>query len=62
MLLKIILVFLLAMVLVGMIGRALFPGAMRRITARRKPSPLARRCGRHQIGRASVDCGFKRKA
>jgi hypothetical protein len=53
MLVKTILVFLLAMVLIGMIGKALFPGAARRLT-RRGPAPAALRCpecGRPRIGK-----------
>jgi hypothetical protein len=54
MLLKIILVFLLAMVLVGMVGKLLFPDRFRL----RRPTAAARckACGRPLIGR-SCDCG-----
>ncbi|MCU0815279.1 MAG: hypothetical protein MUF74_02000 [Cypionkella sp.] len=59
MLLKTILVFLLAMVLLGMIGKALFPGAMsrgmKRITRR---NPVCKACGRYVIGK-TCDCGKK---
>ncbi|NJM82137.1 MAG: hypothetical protein HC844_06275 [Tabrizicola sp.] len=58
MLLKIILVFLGAMVLLGMIGKALFPGAMPRITRRRKAAVCAD-CGRPIVGRGACDCGGK---
>jgi hypothetical protein len=61
MLIKTTLVFLLAMVLVGMIGRVLFPGAVRRVMARRAPAPCPS-CGRHQIGRGDCPCGAKRKS
>ena len=61
MLLKTALLFLLAMVLLGMIGRVLFPGAVRRIVARRTPAPCPA-CGRYQIGRGDCPCGAKRKA
>jgi hypothetical protein len=54
MLFKIILVFLLAMVLVGMVGKVLFPTALDR-ARRRKPQACAK-CGRPLIGR-SCDCG-----
>lgn len=61
MLLKIILFFLLAMVLLGMVGKALFPGAMtrgmRRVTGQAK---TCRNCGRPLIGR-KCDCGEKGK-
>jgi hypothetical protein len=53
MLTKIILVFLLAMVLVGMVGKVLFPDRFslkRRPTAGRCPS-----CGRPRIGK-TCDC------
>lgn len=54
MLVKIILVFLLAMVLLGMIGKLLFPGAARRLTRRRAASCPS--CGRPLIGRAPCPC------
>jgi hypothetical protein len=58
MLFKIILVFLLAMGLVGMIGKALFPGVLAR--RGKKLSPLAAKvicpkCGRYKIGKKG--CG-----
>jgi hypothetical protein len=59
MLLKTILVFLGVMVLVAMVGKALFPGAIGRITARRGKPATCPRCGRPQIGRAGCDCGRK---
>lgn len=51
-LVKIIIVFLLAMVLVGMIGKVMFPGAMPRVLRR---APVCKACGRHIIGK-SCDC------
>jgi hypothetical protein len=60
MLVKIILFFLLAMVLIGMIGKALFPNGMQRSLrgpASRKP-PVCRHCGRYVIGK-SCDCTKK---
>lgn len=57
MLVKTILIFLGLMVLVGMIGKALFPGAARRIVARR--APVCRSCGRYLIGRKGCDCKGK---
>lgn len=57
MLIKIILVFLLAMVLVGMIGKLLFPSAMPRLT-RRRGRGRCRACGRPLIGK-SCDCKGK---
>jgi len=58
---KIVILFLLAMVLVAMVGKVLFPGALdrqvkRRLTQRR-PTPCPR-CGRPKIGR-SCDCDKK---
>ena len=64
MLIKVTLLFLLAIVLVAMIGRALFPGALRRGTARRdvgKPGTCPR-CGRCLIGKNGCDCTAGRKA
>ena len=55
-LVKIIIVFLLAMVLVGMIGKVLFPGAVPRVLRR---SPVCKACGRHVIGK-SCDCKKRR--
>lgn len=53
MLLKIILVFLLGMVLIGMVGKALFPGALTGALRRKglKP-PVCGRCGRYVIGKS----------
>jgi hypothetical protein len=52
MLFKIILVFLLGMVLIGMVGKALFPGALTGAMRRKglKP-PVCERCGRYVIGK-----------
>jgi hypothetical protein len=57
MLIKTIIVFLGLMVLVAMIGRALFPGAARRL-ARTTPKRAVRcvRCGRPQIGKSPCAC------
>jgi hypothetical protein len=56
MLVKIILVFLLGMVLIGMIGKALFPGALSGAMRRKavKP-PVCAKCGRYVIGK-TCDC------
>jgi hypothetical protein len=59
MLVKIILVFLLAMALVGMIGKAFFPGKMGRITQlrrRRLKPPVCPKCGRYIVGKSGCDC------
>jgi hypothetical protein len=60
MLVKSILLFLLGMVLIAMIGRALFPGSVRRLVHRRsaalKPGTCPR-CGTHIIGKGPCACG-----
>ncbi|NHB75727.1 hypothetical protein [Rhodobacter calidifons] len=61
MLFKIILVFLLAMVLIALIGRALFPGALPRVMQKRQKAARCRKCGRYLIGTTTCDCGDKRK-
>jgi hypothetical protein len=61
MLIKSVLVFLLVMVFVAMIGRAIAPSATNRIL--RNVVPRASRChacGRYLIGRKDCDC--KKKA
>ena len=59
MLVKTILLFLLGMVLIAMIGRALFPGAVRRLVNRRsaalKPGTCTR-CGTYIIGKGPCAC------
>jgi hypothetical protein len=57
MLVKIILIFLLAMVLLGMVGKLLFPGAAAKLT-RRRPAVCAD-CGRPRLGKAPCDCRKK---
>jgi hypothetical protein len=61
MLLKIIIVFLGGMVLVAMIGRALFPSALPRVLRRGKKPPVCKSCGRYLIGTKTCDCGGKAK-
>ena len=59
MLFKVILVFLLAMVLIALVGRALFPGALPRVMRKSvgvKPCP---KCKRPLIGNKPCDCGHK---
>ncbi|MEF3048788.1 hypothetical protein [Pseudotabrizicola sp. L79] len=59
MLFKIIMIFLLAMVLVGMIGKALFPDALsRRLRKGKDRAPVCRRCGRYVVGKR-CDCDKK---
>ena len=56
MLFKIILIFLLAMILLGMIGKALFPDAFSRGLRRSaRRAPVCRSCGRYMIG-SNCDC------
>jgi len=52
---KVVLVFLGVMVIIGMIGKALFPGTMSRIA--RKSLPVARcaTCGRFLLGAKDCD-------
>ena len=60
MLFKIILVFLLAMALVGMVGKALFSSKLDRLTRNRAKSlkrPVCPKCGRYIIGSSGCDCG-----
>jgi len=61
MLIKAALLFLLAMVVLGMVGNLLFPGALRRQVKRRltpgRPAACVR-CGRPMIGQ-SCDCDKK---
>ena len=61
MLFKIILVFLAAMVLIALIGRALFPGALPRVMQKRKVAPVCFKCGRPLIGQKPCDCEGKSK-
>ncbi|MCZ8078290.1 MAG: hypothetical protein O9289_01975 [Rhodobacteraceae bacterium] len=62
MLVKIFILFLGGMALIGLIGKWLFPGAIRRAVSKRaslaKPSRCGR-CGRYLIGTDGCDCGKK---
>jgi hypothetical protein len=60
MLIKAVLIFLLAMAAIGMIGNALFPGALgrsakKRLTSKRPTS--CKHCGRYVIGKSGCECG-----
>ncbi len=55
MLVKVILLFLAAMALIGMIGKLLFPNAMPRLAQRR-----CKTCGKPRIGKAGCDCGGRK--
>jgi len=61
MLLKVITIFLGAMVLVALVGRAIYPSALPKVLRRRDRKGLAaqscRHCGKPRIGRAPCDCG-----
>jgi hypothetical protein len=61
MLTKIIIVFLGAMVLIALIGRALLPNALPRVLRKKASPPVCARCGRYLIGQSACDCGGKRK-
>lgn len=59
MLVKIILVFLLAMVAVALIGRALFPTALPRVMRKSVGVKSCPKCKRPLIGSRPCDCGRK---
>lgn len=61
MLVKVIIFFLLAMVLIALIGRALFPGSLPRIMRKSSGPPRCAKCGRYLIGRKTCDCGGRAK-
>ena len=61
MLVKAIFVFLGLMVLVALVGRALFPTALPRVMRKRDGPPVCDKCGRYLIGRKTCDCGGKAK-
>ena len=56
MLVKVIIIFLCFMVLIALVGRALFPSALPRIMQKSKPASKCKRCGRPQIGSKPCDC------
>ncbi len=60
MMVKAVILFLLGMVVIGMIGKVLFPGAIGRAVRKRiGPVPTCGRCGRYVIGSKGCDCGKK---
>lgn len=59
MLIKAVIVFLGVMVVIGMLGNALFPGATSRMVTRRRKPAFCDKCGRPMIGRA---CDCRRRA
>jgi len=52
---KAVIVFLLVMLVIGMVGNALFPGSVRRRLRPSKPKTCPR-CGRFIIGSKGCDC------
>lgn len=61
MLLKTIIVFLGAMILIALVGRVLFPSALPRVLRKREGPPRCGKCGRYLIGRKTCDCGGRAK-
>lgn len=61
MLFKIILLFLLAMFLVAIVGRVLFPSALPPVLRKRKGAARCGTCGRPLIGRGPCACGGRAK-
>jgi hypothetical protein len=59
MLVKVVILFLAAMVVLGMIGKWLFPGAIKRGVAKRLAPAKCAQCGRYRIGAARCDCRQK---
>jgi hypothetical protein len=60
-LVKTIIVFLGLMVLVALIGRALFPSALPRVMQKKSSASVCAKCGRYLIGRKTCDCRSKAK-
>jgi hypothetical protein len=58
---KAAIIFLGLMVLVALVGRALFPGALPKALRKKSSPPVCTKCGRYLIGRTTCDCGGKRK-
>lgn len=61
MLVKVIFLFLLAMVLVALIGRTFFPSALPRMMQKNPGPPRCAKCGRYLIGTKTCDCVGKAK-
>ncbi len=60
MLVKVIFLFLLVMLLIGMIGKLVFPGrpgGLARLRRAVTKAPTCPRCGRYMIGRTGCECG-----
>jgi putative copper export protein len=56
---KVVILFLALMVIIGMVGNWLFPGAIKRGVAKRLQPAKCAQCGRFRIGTAPCDCGRK---
>ena len=59
MLIKVIFLFLLVMLLIGMIGNLVFPGrpsGLARLRQKVAKAPTCPRCGRYMIGRSGCEC------
>lgn len=61
MLVKVIILFLLAMVLVALIGRTFFPSSLPRVMQKRSTLPRCSKCGRYLIGEKICPCGGRAK-
>jgi hypothetical protein len=61
MIVKVIILFLALMVIVALIGRALFPSALPGVMRKRAGTPRCGKCGRYLIGTKTCDCGGKAK-
>lgn len=61
MLLKTIIVFLGAMVLIALVGRALFPSALPKALRKRQGPQRCAKCDRPLIGNRTCDCGGRAK-
>jgi hypothetical protein len=59
MLVKIVILFLAAMAILGMVGNWLFPGAISRSLKQRVKPAKCPKCGRFLMGRSTCDCGRK---
>lgn len=62
MLIKAVLVFLFVMVAIGMLGNALFPGAISKAAKKRLPFAKAQtcpRCGKYKIGKSGCGCSVR---
>jgi hypothetical protein len=61
MLTKVAIIFLAGMVLLALVGRALFPGALRLRRDRASRPETCPSCGRFVIGKGPCDCGGARR-